>query len=111
LYPSRQTGAHGTGRGNLKKSITPGAVRRGTTIIGFVRANAPYAAYLEFGTELIAGGKVQRWRPGQSTINDWLWRIRDQQTNPRSEMPFIRPHIPRALDELDDAITAFSLGI
>lgn len=108
LYPSRQTGRRGTGRGNLRKSITPGAIRRGTTIVGFVRTNVPYAAFLEFGTEHIAGGRVLRWRPGKPTVKDWLWRI---EPSTRSTMPFIRPHIPVALTELDDRLSRFVDGI
>jgi len=105
LYPPRYSK---TGRGTLNTSFPPGKVfRRGDRIVGAIVNYAPYAAYLEFGTDRIAGGQVKKWKPGRPTITDWLWRIEKRSG---SEMPFIRPHIPKTIKALWADVNSKFLG-
>jgi len=94
LYPPRYGR---TGRGRLKTSFQSKVFARGSRIVGALINYAPYAAYLEFGTDRIAGGRVKKWKPGQPTITDWLWKIEHMGD---TEMPFIRPHIPKTIAAL-----------
>ncbi len=44
---------------------------QGALLFADAGSNVPYVVFLEFGTELIARGKVKAWQPGDAPILDW----------------------------------------
>lgn len=61
----------------------------------------PYVAYLEFGTDRIAGGRVKAWQPGDAPIMSWPAKSGGLPTMPR----FGTPAYERYLNVLDKAFT------
>jgi len=99
FYNKGPRGGTGTGRGQLRAGTKGKVIAKRGVIVGMVYNYVPYASYIEFGTQDIAGGKVLRWTPGSPAIKKWKWRIPGK-TNPRGQMPFIRSQLPMARDQL-----------
>lgn len=75
------------GRG--RASLTTRMNESSTVITATVGSNVNYLAFLELGTERIAGGAVAAWKIGDPVITDWEAKRKSGAS--REQMPFLRP--------------------
>ena len=93
------------GHGFLKSSIQSKVFGRGETIVGSVYTSAFYAAYLEFGTDTIAGGRVKAWEPGMPVISRWPAKVSSLGD---TQMPYVRPFVPKWASFMADKLAGIA---